>query len=207
MGDVNARQFNFGDWETTEDFDFECPVCGGEGETEEDCQECEGSGTKVCSDCNGDGCDECSGGEITCDECWGDGVVDIPCEECESGWVVPMWNTAWEIELYNIPESTKADILQTTNCTVFADDRGTYYLGLTGCGMDLSPDLCKAWLKLGFGWLPSNWIYKVSRDRKYCEYVAGKEWTDKIYEVAVKTLEYEILDAQRTIKNIKGEQE
>ena len=131
----------------------------------------------------------------------------VACEHCENGWVVPIWNTAWEIELSDVPKGVRIDILQTTNCTVFSDDEGVYYLGLTGCGMDLTPDLCKAWLKLGQGWLPTSWIYEVSRDRGYCEYVAGKEWTEKIYEVALKTLEYAILDAQRMINNIKGERE
>lgn len=217
MSNVNTRQIDFCDWEAIEDFDFTCPVCDGAGEGfMVECPECDGTGYVDCGVCGGLGhltdgepCSECGGdGGWTCQICDGDGEVesDEECETCNGeGMVVPIWNTAWEIDMHDVSKETRLDIVESTNCVVFQDADGDYLLGLTGCGMDLSPDLCKAWLKLGFGWIPDNWIYKISRDRKYCEYVAGEEWTEKIYEVAVETLEHDISRAQRMINNIKGE--
>jgi hypothetical protein len=209
MYNINARQFDFGDWEKIQDFDFRCPVCDGNEETEEECPECDGSGMIVCDECLGESeeCDVCDdNGEVFCDECCGNGTVPIPCEWCEDdgGMIMPIWNTAWEIEQYSISNLQKLDVVTNTNCTVFEDDEGTYYLGLTGCGMDMTPSMCKAWLILGMGWLPMEWIDNIT-DRQYCEYVAGKEWTEKIYKIATETLEQAERRIQYKIKNFKGE--
>ena len=216
MFNVNARQFSFGDWEATQDFNFTCPVCEGEGTVKVECEHCDGDGSIECEVCQGE---YSVGKENECQDCFGVGYVDCieceegylegeDCEDCENGYVIPIWNTAWEIELHDIFEGTKADILQTTNCTVFSDDEGTYYLGLTGCGMNLTPDLCKAWLKLGFGWLPSDLISSVkSSGFDYCKYVAGEEWVKKIHEIAIETMESAAIRARHSAEQLRNELE
>ena len=201
MFSVNTQQFDFGDWESIENFDFTCPTCDGVGDgVMVECEACEGTGTTECPACHDDGrkingheCPVCEGeGWIPCEECLGESVVESEetCEMCNGdGIIVPIWNTAWDIDMHEVSDETRREVTESTNCTVFKDDDGGWWLGLTACGMDLTPDLCKAWIMLGFEWLPLEWISKVSQDKHYCGYVAGKEWTQKIYEVALETLE------------------
>jgi len=178
MFSVNTRQFDFCDWEAIEDFDFTCPTCDGVGDgVMVECEECEGTG----HDGNDDECENCSGEGVvmsdeTCEMCNGDGVV------------VPIWNTAWDIDTYEVSDETRKEVTEQTNCTIFKDDDEGWWLGLTACGMDLTPDLCKAWIMLGFDWLPLEWISSIiSTGRDYCGYVAGKDWVDKIYDAALET--------------------
>ena len=200
MFSVNTRQFDFCDWEAIEDFDFTCPTCDGVGDgVMVECEECEGVGYIDCGVCGGLGhltdgepCSECGGAEgWICQICNGEGVVmsDETCEMCNGdGVVVPIWNTAWDIDTYEVSDETRKEVTEQTNCTIFKDDDEGWWLGLTACGMDLTPDLCKAWIMLGLDWLPLEWISSIiSTGRDYCGYVAGKDWVDKIYDAALET--------------------
>lgn len=210
MSYVNTKDFDFGDWEAMEDFNFQCPVCEGEEEVEGECPECGGEGSVFCDECDGEDeeCLECDDdGKVLCIECIGEGVVYETCEHCadDPGYIYPIWNTAWEINI-SVDQETKAEVAANSNCIVFEDDNGDSWLGLTGCGMDMTPSLCKAWLMLGFGWIPDNWLYKLSRNGKsYCVSCVGEEWTKKIFSTAIETVEHNIASLQRTLRDFGSE--
>jgi hypothetical protein len=176
--ELNSRYVNWG--EEWEDWDLTCPVCDGEGyieiETEtvyyfcdnEDCDNYEGnqSGPGPCSAC---------GEELYEDIDYE--YEEIFCEDCdERGYLEPMLNTVWELNLYNVSRQQILDVWKHTGCAVVYSDIHTgYYLALMGCGMDLTPSLASALAYLGFSWMPPSWALKIARDPGYAAYVAGRD--------------------------------
>lgn len=127
--------------------------------------------------------------DLTCPVCHGEGES---CEHCGgNGIIEPMWNTVYKTGLHDIATGAAAAVLKNTNCFVaYHSDEGEYIIGLTGCGMDLTASLAKAWMILGFEWLPVDWIQSMIRSgADYCEYVAGKScWRYRLLPLIRKTL-------------------
>ena len=128
-----------------------------------------------------------------CPFCEGEGQDENGeyCEHCEDGYLAMYWNTAWEIGLHDVSKDTIKDITANTNClVVYSHKHDGYYLTLGGCGMDLTPSLCDAWIRLGFGWLPLDWIDRLSRNGDdYNGYVVGRDRLPEIYKAARATIE------------------
>lgn len=87
-----------------EEYDLTCPYCHGEGERK--CQACDGEETGECLACEGSGqiagqqCSNCGGaGYLICDDCDGSGTT--VCEECSDGRFEVMWNTAFEVKVWD----------------------------------------------------------------------------------------------------------
>lgn len=124
--------------------------------------------------------------DLECPCCGGKG-----CDYCEGmGYVQPYWNIVWDTGLSQIAPPTQVKILKKTNCFVaFNTMEDEWYLGLTGCGMDLTPSLAAAWVLLGFWWLPLDWVERIiDNGHSYTEYVAGKAMTKKIEALIRQTI-------------------
>jgi len=135
----------------------DCGDCDGTGEIEEDCPECGGTGevegeteALTCDECDGTGtvkveCNQCDGsGEIECERCEGEGRVED--EDNEAGF--PMMNYAYPLGSRDVPDDV-GTLLDHLPLTVVEVD-GTNYLALTGGGMDLSWEICAAYVALGY---------------------------------------------------------
>ncbi len=132
----------------------DCGDCEGTGEVKEDCTDCGGSGEDEagdeCQECNGTGevtveCTACDGsGEIECDRCEGEGRVED--EDNEAGF--PMMNYAYPLGGRDVPDNVGTLLEHLPLTVVEVDD--TSYLALTGGGMDLSWEICAAYVALGY---------------------------------------------------------
>lgn len=128
--------------------------------------------------------------DLSCPFCHGEDEQE-ECEDCYgTGFVEPIWNTVWEIGFLGgrdvISEETVKEVIRETNCLVlFNHEEGKWYLTLSGCGMDLTPELCYAWLLLGFEWLPLEWAESLHVD--YAANLSRGKF-DRVLEEARKTL-------------------
>jgi hypothetical protein len=124
----------------------------------------------------------------TCPACKGE---TEKCEECNgSGYIEPMWNTIWNTGFHHCDNSPA---VPTEVGPVFAfrwNDQ--IWFGLTGCGMDLTPHLAKAWITLfpECTWLPDQFIVRgVNLTQGYIVSCLGKTWARKVYRLIGKTIQ------------------
>lgn len=187
-----GKDYEFENWESV------CPFCHGEGEVEvvteveytcwgnDDCpkldfpvEPVEKDGVLVCSEC---------GGEVLREEY----KTNEWCEYCEgNGHISPMWNTVWDLG-YNgcnaVSEEKRREVLKNTSCAVMwnYEDR-TWYLCLTGCGMNLTASLAKAMMILGFRWLPDSWAHEMAKDMDFATYIAGEKAMPQLKDMMMNT--------------------
>lgn len=100
----------------------------------------------------------------------------------------PIYNYAYPLD----KEPSAEEIIKVclgTNCTVVKNlNEDAYYLALTGCGMDLSQDICKAYLLAGNN-IPIEWAHKVCEQDGLTQ--SGDSFI-KIIEECQKTLDREL---------------
>lgn len=72
---------SWGNWKVTK-ITKTCPSCDGEGEVDDECEECSGTGYEL--DADGEETDE------TCDECRGSGHIKNTCDTCGGEGEVPV---------------------------------------------------------------------------------------------------------------------
>lgn len=114
-------------------------------------------------------------------------VESAECEECDGvGYLELMWNHVWAIDK-SVSDSQKRAV-SDAGCIVVTDRDGDEWLTLGGCGMDMTPYLCHAWLELGFKWLPLEWISSLS-DSNYIEACKSEEVAARIRTAIDYTLE------------------
>ena len=97
------------------------------------------------------------------------------CEKCgnseDSG--IPMMNYAYPLETTPSEEAI-LKVVNETNCTVmYNSDEDSYYLALTGGGMDLSQDIAVAY-QIIESWLPKDLIGEVCTQPELS--IRGKDW-------------------------------
>lgn len=116
------------------DNDTECPKCEGVGEILNELEEWE-----ECKNCEGIG-------EIHLDNEEKTGYYDFDDMECSN---TPMMNYYYPLpgSCYDSDDAKK--INDTCLCLVYFSESEEYGLALTGGGMDLSWDICKAYIALG----------------------------------------------------------
>lgn len=84
-------------------YDLTCPHCG--GDSDHRCPTCDGEETVECLKCEGSGqidghdCKTCDGtGYWPCEDCDGS---EAYCEHCSDGYFEVMWNTAFEVKVWD----------------------------------------------------------------------------------------------------------
>jgi len=179
-----------------EDYDLTCPYCHGEGEY--DCDTCGGEGSVECPECAGFGivadreCQECEGiGDTLCEDCDDEGK--IYCEQCSDGQFEVMWNTAYEVKVWDdyldvdrdSPEWQEAYKLAWDNGFCLIEHGTKQYLLMGMCGQDCT------WLIHYTRWKLQGFLdledcqqcigsggYVFLRDqekrRELCEYIRGR---------------------------------
>ena len=133
----------------------------------------------------------------------------------------PMMNYAYPLQ--TTPSEDKIiEICRTTNLTVVKDNEDdTYYLALTGGGMDLSQDIALAYI-IAETWLPldllrnvctqpnlsvhgKNWL-KVARQIRRQEMMEIKNFQNSRKEWARQIKEYKKIMAERKARKLKEAQ-
>ncbi len=181
------------DWsEEWEKWDISCPVCEGTGtvtsaeetwrdapvdERVEFCQERDTSIFAARRDEPPEAIDlsQFDGDDL---ERWFSDLSEVDCEECNAGDYELMWNTAWKVGR-QVSEGRRRKV-DGTGCIVVFDSDGDAWLTLGGCGMDMTPHLCHAWLELGYTWLPLEWISSLLGNSGYIEACKPPEVAQKI---------------------------
>lgn len=180
------------DWDTELDnFDLDCPACEGAGHSSHLCTSCDGTGRKT----EDEPCEDCQGcGEIDdddCEGCAGTGKIDT------------VWNTIWNLGLRGedaLSREQRAQVLKETSCFVaWNNEDQAWYLGLTGCGQDLTPHMAKALLICDFKWIPLDWAYDLVEHlgERYIRGEIGQEWFEKVQEALVHTVDGLLIQANR----------
>jgi hypothetical protein len=182
------------DWSNcyeTDRFSLSCPFCGGEGRKkydELDKDEKEEVVTEFIEEELGDrDLDKVEEQEI--EDWYNQNACDFEfyCEHCNDGYIEPIWDYVWHTRMTNVSDETIKEIMDNTNCLcLYDDDNGDYVLTLSGCGMDLCPDLCYATILLGFKWIPISWAREVRAD-----YSGGisEENHKEVVKMAISTLD------------------
>jgi hypothetical protein len=134
----------------------------------------------------------------------------------------PMMNYAYPLETEPSDEKV-VEICQNTNLTVVKDNEDdTYYLALTGGGMDLSQDIALAYI-IAETWLPldllrdvctqpnlsvhgKNWL-KVARQIRRQEMMEIKNFQQSRKQWARQIKEYKNIMAERKARKLKEAQE
>lgn len=92
------------------------------------------------------------------------GVEDddsLRCEECESGYIYPVMNYVYRVYV-NVSDETKK-IAIDCGLFLFEWEDGETYMSLTGGGMDLSPNILLAYLRLT-DHIPIEWAMEFRQD-------------------------------------------
>jgi len=199
-----------------DNYDLICPYC--HGEPEHDCSTCGGEGSVECSECAGFGivadreCQKCKGeGGFPCKDCGGEG--EIYCEQCSDGHFEVMWNTAYEVKVWDdwldvdrsSPKWKKAYKLAWDNGFCLIEHRCKQYLLMGMCGQDCT------WLIHYTRWKLQSFLdeedcqqcigsggYVFLRDqekrRELCEYIKGRLTPPEDY---AKSYAYDIAKIDR----------
>ncbi|KKM62400.1 hypothetical protein LCGC14_1522160 [marine sediment metagenome] len=173
---IDKRQV---DWEEEfEDWDLMCPFCEGEGKITEDNQKNYTGNYDI-----GDWCDECTEGRFE-----------------------TYWNTVWDVGYMGgreaINEETVKKVIRGSGCLLlFNHEEDKWYLTLGGCGMDLTPHMCYAWLLIGFNWLPQEWTTSLSKDYRAN---LSEDAFKQVLDLAVETLESDISDCKTQIEKLRA---
>jgi len=89
----------------------------------------------------------------------------------------PMMNFAYPLPHFDGNEKTIKKIVQNTNCTIVLNrEENTYYLALTGGGMDFSQDIAKAYI-LAQGYIHWAWLDDICISNPLS---VGRFWFRKI---------------------------
>jgi len=91
------------------------------------------------------------------------GDFNFYCEECDEGFIEPMMNYAYPLKYTEVNDENKKTALDC-GLFLFEDDEGVW-MSLTGCGMDLSPNILKAYRLLD-KYIPSEWAIEWQQDYK-----------------------------------------
>lgn len=109
------------------------------------------------------------------------------CEHCENGYYPMYYNHVWAIEIGVSEEQRKA--ADEAGSFVIYSPEGDAYLAMAGGGMDMTPYLMNAWVALGFGWLPLQWVLSVGNKADYLSACLGKKDANEVKDLMVKTLD------------------
>ena len=122
-----------------EHYDLTCPYCHGKGEYK--CQTCGGEGFVECLECESSGqiddhdCPKCDGiGYSPCADC--DGSGKVYCEECSEGHFEVMWNTAYEVKVWDNTKWQEAYKLAWDRGFCLIEHGQKRYLLMGMCGLD-----------------------------------------------------------------------
>ena len=187
-------------WDGTHDeIDFTCPFCDGREYRNWDeltDEEKEKVKEQFCED---ELCEEGEPDEQTLIDYYDDEreYFEFNCEMCVNGYLEPMYNYAYEIKHAEVTEENKK-IAAECGLFLFEDEDGKW-MSLMGCGMDLSPQIIKAY-RLIEGFVPVRWAKEFSPD-----YDAGLAPEDHIAnaKACLDTLEKEIANLQMIVDKIK----
>ena len=121
-------------------------------------------------------CPTCRGEKRDCNDCGGSGFVEV------------MWDTIWNTGYRNGAQCVPACL-----DNVFAFDwNGEIWFGLLGCGMDCTPFLALAWIKMfpDCRWLPDQFIGSGCNLRGgYIEACIGKNKARRVYTLMGRTIQ------------------
>ena len=107
----------------------------------------------------------------------------------------PMMNYRYPVTLRNIEPDKAAEALIGLPLTLIEDqDEGEYYLALTGGGMDLSAEICKAYIAVGQR--PPVHFCRVPR-------MAGRKYEQEFIAVLIESCEVSQNWAQSTIDDLR----
>ena len=143
--------------------------------------------------------------DLSCQVCAGQGETDdkATCGECGgSGRIEPMWATVWNTGRRRL----QGDRNVCGSVFAFEYD-GKIWLGLTGCGLDLTPELARAWMAFfpGCRWLPEDfWVTGIKLRDGYVASVVGDEWAKKIYRLQRASAERVIEQAKQVLSDLRG---
>lgn len=176
-------------------YTLSCPYCRGQGSYR--CQTCGGEGFVECLDCESSGqvdgqdCPKCGGvGYWDCEDCDDPGV--IPCEHCTEGYFEVMWNTAFEVKVWDDYLDVDHGDSKWNEAYKFAWDMGfcliehgrKRYLLMGMCGLDCTWIIHYTRWKLQ-GFLDDDDCYQClgsggyvflsdERRRELCEYIKDR---------------------------------
>jgi hypothetical protein len=145
---------------------------------------------------------------LTCLKCKGEG-----CDDCNEGYLEIMWNTIVDTDFPAGSDYCPVELPHDFGGVVAFEFDGNIWLGLSACGMDMSPYYCKAWLELfpDVGWLPTQWINSTNLYGGYYQSTVGPEWAKKIIAKYGETLEMKYqaakIDRKRLKEFLKAERE
>lgn len=213
--ELNARQV---DWqEEFEDWDLTCPVCEGTGRKSWDVLDADEKKEVKEEHLDMKLIDETSSDDKPTEEEIEDELkicynadrekFDFHCDCCQEGTLEMYWNTVWDIGYSTFSENAvsreKQILIETkTACHIVYNTKdGTWNLTLSGCGMDLTPDLCYAFKLIGFHWLPTDWAHNL--DRKYTGNLSEKQH-EELIKFAIESLKSDCSNIEAKIKQLKG---
>lgn len=91
-----------------------------------------------------------------------DDIGESKCQECENGYIYPMYNYAYPIRADITDENRR--IALDCGLFLFEDPDGSdTYMSLMGCGMDLSPNILLAYLRLTDN-IPYDWALEFRQN-------------------------------------------
>lgn len=184
-----------------EEYDLICPYCNGDPDRK--CQTCD-EGLVKCPDCDGVGqiddhkCPECDGtGYWACNDC--DGTAKTYCECCDEGYFAVMWNTAFEVQVWDDFLDVERNSAKWQDSYKFAWDMGfcliehgrKRYLLMGMCGQDCTWIIHYTRWKLQ-GFLDQEDCYQCigsggyvflpqGKRHELCEYMKGRLTPPKDY--------------------------
>lgn len=85
----------------------------------------------------------------------------------------PIYNYIYPLEIEPTDEKILAVSLKTNCCVLLNTENDTYFLSLTGCGMDMSQDIALAYVLLE-RWIPTDLLKEVSKQKSLS--VGGEDW-------------------------------
>lgn len=118
-------------------------------------------------------------------------------EDSDRGY--PMMNYAYPLDYFNGDETIIKRIVRETNCTVvYNTQEDTYYLALTGGGMDLSQDIAKAYM-IAQGYIEWDMLHDVSINGPLS---VSPFWYRKILRELKRQFAIEIANAQSDLNRV-----
>ncbi len=124
--------------------------------------------------------------DFTCPYCYGEGEKEgEECEYCTYGYIEPMYNYSYLVDCECSNKNRK--IAYEQGLFLYEHPKTEeVFMSLMGCGMDLSPQIMAAYLKLT-GHIPVEWATCYNGDDGYFEYVIGKELLAEVKEACIES--------------------
>lgn len=146
--------------------------------------------------------------DLSCPACRGEGEVKDEktgevscCEDCGgSGFIEPLWNVIWYTGF-----TAKGDLPRQCGEVFAFEHGGNVWLGLSACGMNLTPHLARAWLEFfpDCRWLPRQFcVTGVNLTHGYVASCIGDEDAARVYRVMEQTFKAEIRNAQDDLEDL-----